>query len=359
MHRQQQTHTNGPDFDALAPVLESLAQQVGANPATLEGRLITDMLKTVLKLVPEGRHAGEIKLLNSALKELRYAYGVFAEYREISKISVFGSARTPEEHPDYETAVVFSRLMADRGWMVITGAGDGIMKAGHEGPGREASFGVAIRLPFETTANTIITGDEKLIHFRYFFTRKLIFVSQSNAVALLPGGFGTQDENFETLTLVQTGKGQTIPVVMLEGGAEGARTPGGYWDHWLRFVREGPLRSGWIDPEDMNLFYLARSPQDAADHISKFYRNYHSSRYVREQLVLRLRGWLSAGDVERLNDGFADIVETGRIVQRPAFDVEDDYLDMPRLAFHHTRRKWGRVRSLIDAINDCETGQSP
>ena len=197
--------------------VRGMIDECGAGAGGLEGadtEIITDLVLNAMKLATDGRGRGELKLLRSAFKEMRYAYNVFERYKDVPKISIFGSARTKPEHPDYLAAVEFSAEMADRGWLSITGAGDGIMRAGHEGPGRESSFGLAIRLPFETTANDIILGDEKLIHFRYFFTRKLMFVSQSSAVAVFPGGFGTQDEIFEALTLIQTGKSAMVPQVI-------------------------------------------------------------------------------------------------------------------------------------------------
>jgi len=344
-----------PRDPAVTDTVGELVRMTGVDTATYEGRQVTEMIEATLKLIPDGRHSGELRLLCAAVKELRYAFNVFAQYRDTPKISIFGSARTPEDHPDYLSAVDFARTMAKTNhWMVITGAGDGIMKAGHEGPGRQASFGVSIRLPFETTANTVIAGDEKLINFRYFFTRKLIFVSQSNAVALFPGGFGTQDENFESLTLIQTGKSHLVPIVMLEGGPEGARNPDGYWANWDRYVRNSILRCGWISEPDVSLYYLAKDAQDAAAHILHFYRNYHSNRFVREQLVIRLKGRLSEVQLDRLNTDFSDLVKEGKMVQCEPFKLEQEYLDLPRLAFHHTRRDWGRVRQMIDMINDFD-----
>jgi len=342
---------SGPNDPKVLDAIDDLLDMIGVDNETLEGRQVEEMLHTVIKLIPDGRHGGELKLLNASLKELRYAYNVFARYRDTPKVSIFGSARTPEGHPDYVAAVGFASRMAETGWMVITGAGDGIMKAGHEGPGAAASFGVAIRLPFETSANEIIAGDKKLINFRYFFTRKLMFVGQSDAVALFPGGFGTQDENFETLTLVQTGKSHLVPVVMLEGGEEGAQSPDGYWHHWNEWVRDKLLARGWISPEDLDLFHLARDPDDAAEHVARFYRIFHSHRYVREKLVLRLRHRLRDEDVDALNEEFGGLVESGSIVQRGAFPAEREHRELPRLAFHHTRRQWGLVRRMIDRIN--------
>ncbi len=343
-----------PNDPAIIDTVESLAQNTGVQTDTLEGRQITDMLQTVLKLIPDGRHAGELKLLNASLKELRYAYRIFADYQNIQKIAIFGSARTPEDHPDYLRAVEFASLMANDSWMVITGAGDGIMKAGHEGPGRDASFGVAIRLPFETSANAIIAGDEKLINFRYFFTRKLIFVSQSNAVALFPGGFGTQDEFFESLTLIQTGKSQLVPIVMLSGDENGAQTEGGYWHHWDEYIQKQLLTRGWISEPDLNLYYLAKNPQDATDHIRTFYYRYHSARYVRDQYAIRLKKPLTPDQLNEINERYPDLLASGKYTQSGPLNGEKEYLGLQRLVFHHTRRDWGRMRTLIDTLNTFE-----
>ncbi len=336
------------DHPEIVERLNQTIREVGGDPDSFDGRLVRELLTVGLKLIPDGRGTGELKLMASALKELRYAYRVFGQYPDRYKVSIFGSARTPSDHPDYIMAVEFSRLMAHRQWMVITGAGDGIMKAGHEGPGREASFGVAIRLPFETTANEVIAGDEKLIHFRYFFTRKLMFLSQADAIVLFPGGFGTMDEAFETLTLVQTGKASMIPIVMLEGDSSD------YWEQWDEFACTRLLSRGLINPEDRSLYYIATSSVDAADHIDRFYRNYHSSRYVRDDLIIRLKNRLRDDDIERLEEEFRVLIKRGGFSQRGPYDVEDENLDLPRLAFTHTRYKYGIVRKLIDAINECE-----
>jgi uncharacterized protein (TIGR00730 family) len=322
-----------------------LIGESGGDPDDANNRYIREIMVTALKLVTDERDRGELKLMSAAIRELRHAYRVFARHPLLKKISIFGSARTPPDHPDYKAAIDFSREMASRDWAVITGAGDGIMKAGHVGPGREASFGLAIRLPFETTANTVITGDSKLITFKYFFTRKLMFVSQSQAVAVFPGGFGTQDELFEVLTLIQTGKSSMVPVVLVEG--EG----GTYWKHWENYVEHSLLGGGFISREDLNLFTIASSPREAAEHVTRFYRNYHSSRYVRDDLVIRVKSRLRDEDVEALNGEFSDLVESGRIVQREAYKQESDHLALPRIAFHHTKHAYGRVRLMIDRIN--------
>ncbi|MEX2218130.1 MAG: LOG family protein [Phycisphaerales bacterium] len=340
--------TRRADDPDITATLDRLIEELGGEAGSYDARLVRELLVAGLKLIPDGRDTGELKLITAAVKELRYAYRVFAQYREPHKVTIFGSARTPATHSDYVTTVEFSKLMAERGWMIITGAGGGIMHAGHVGPGRAGSFGVAIRLPFETTANEVIAGDQKLIHFRYFFTRKLMFLSQAEAVVLLPGGFGTLDESYETLTLVQTGKASMIPIVMLEG--EG----GTYWDQWEAFTKGALLSRGLISPEDTNLWHRAKDPTDAADHVTRFYRLYHSSRYVKDDLVIRLKAPISERDLARLNEEFAILVRSGTMALRGPLEVEDDHLDLPRLVFTHTRSKFGLVRKLIDRINECE-----
>lgn len=323
-----------------------LIRSVGADPDSFEGSLLSQQILTTLKMVTDGLDTGQLKLITASLKEMRYAYRVFNKYRGVRKLTVFGSARTPPEHPDYIAAREFSRHVAEQGWMVITGAGDGIMKAGHEGPQREASFGLSIRLPFETTANTVIEGDPKLINFRYFFTRKLMFMSHADAVGALPGGFGTQDELFETLTLIQTGKSNVIPVILLEG--EG----GVYWEHWDRYIRKNLLHSGWISEEDPGLYFRTTSVQDAVEHVLRFYSVYHSSRYVREFLVIRMNRALRPEQVEALNDEFASLIAPGgSITQGGPLEGETDHPDLPRLRFAHTRYHYGLIRRLIDRIN--------
>ncbi|MFG0305702.1 MAG: LOG family protein [Phycisphaerales bacterium JB040] len=332
--------------------LIELLDMVAPSASDFDSKLVRELLTAGLKLLPDGRDTGELKLMTAAMKELRYAYRVFGQYPDPHKVTIFGSARTPVDHPDYKAAVHFSTLMAQRGWMVITGAGDGIMKAGHVGPGRASSFGVAIRLPFETTANDIIADDEKLIHFRYFFTRKLMFLSQAEAVVCFPGGFGTLDECYETLTLVQTGKASIIPIVFVEGPEEERPEEASYWRGWWEFTRTQLLNRGWISPEDENLFYIANDTEDAAEHIAHFYKNYHSSRYVRDDLVIRMKKPLSDEAVATLNDEFRVLVKAGEITQSEALPQERDHLQLPRLVFQHTRHKFGLVRKLIDRVND-------
>src|SRR5579871_2927142 len=289
---------------------ENPFQQVNEDESQHEGerqpvgteQLVQQLKETADKLIRDQANRGDIKLLNTALKELRYAFKVFAPYRNQRKVTVFGSARLPSDHPAYHQAVQFSRKIAEAGYMVITGAASGIMEAGHVGAGRESSIGVNILLPFEQEANAIIAGDVKLMHLKYFFTRKLLFVKESDAVALFPGGFGTQDEGFEVLTLVQTGKSQLIPIVMVDA-------PGGdYWLHWQRFVTDVLLGRGLISPADLALFKVTASVDEAYREVMDFYRVYHSMRYVAGDLVLRLRSAPSDELLGRIRTEFDDIV---------------------------------------------------
>ncbi|MCH2133679.1 MAG: TIGR00730 family Rossman fold protein [Phycisphaerales bacterium] len=326
--------------------METLLDRLAPEAPTDQRAFVADVLRSAVMLLHDGCDSGQIKLMSKAVKEMRRSWQVFNHYRGVRKVTIYGSARTPEDHPDYESAREFGRQMADEGWMAITGAGDGIMKAGHEGPKREASFGLRIRLPFETSANEVIEGDPKLVSFRYFFTRKLMFMAHADAVAVFPGGFGTMDELFEALTLIQTGKSNMVPIVLVEG------VDGTYWPNWMSFIREELNDKGFISGEDLSLVHLASSPRDAQQHILKFYRRFHSSRYVGGTFVIRLSRPLTDEQVEALNTEFADVVDAGRMSLSGPLRGETDHLDLPRLGFVHTRRDWGRMRQLVDRIND-------
>lgn len=337
----------------LIAALDRVIAEAGGEPESADGMRIRELMHTALKLIRDGADLGELKLLSRSMKELRYAMKVFRKYENARKISIFGSARTRPDDPVYHAAQQFSQQMAGAGWMVITGAGDGIMRAGHGGAGREASFGVAIRLPFETSANDVIAGDAKLITFRYFFTRKLMFMWQAHAVALFPGGFGTHDEGFEALTLMQTGKAPLAPIVMID------REGGSYWREWHDYVQRQLLGAQMISPQDLNLYHLASDPQDAARHVLHFYRNYHSQRFVQDTLVLRLLRPLRDEQVAALNEEFAPLVAEGRIEQGGPMEPEREHLELPRLAFTFTKRDYGTLRAMIDRINDYDAENSP
>lgn len=337
--------TPSPVDQAMINAMNQLVTDAGGDPDNITGKSVREVMHTGLKLLRDNASLGEIKLISRALKELRYALKVFRPYDDHPKISVFGSARTPEAHDDYQAAVRFSKTMAESGWMVITGAGDGIMRAGHGGAGADASFGVAIRLPFETNANDVIVGDPKLVTFRYFFTRKLMFMWMSHAVALFPGGYGTQDEGFEALTLIQTGKAPLVPIVCVDA-------PGGdYWKHWDNYITKSLLEKGWISPEDKNLYFVTDDPAAAARHVSDFYRNYHSQRFVRDDLVLRIRRPLTQKQLDQLTDEYSSLIVDGKVQQGGPLDGERDHLQLPRVWFHHTKHGYGKLRAMIDQIN--------
>ncbi|MBT8202873.1 MAG: LOG family protein [Acidimicrobiia bacterium] len=331
-----------PEIDQL---IEELVATAGGGD---NADLIEEMIVTTLKLLRDDADRGDVKLANTALKEMRYPFRIFSRFKDVRKVSIFGSARTKPEAPDYKMAADFARLMTeDRNWMVITGAGPGIMEAGNEGAGRERSFGVNIRLPFEADANEHVLPD-RLINFKYFFTRKLIFVKESHAFALFPGGFGTMDEAFEALTLIQTGKSELAPIVLLESDGTG------YWETWEKFVRDDLLGNGMITPEDLNLFTHAHDVVEAADAICDFYANYHSQRYVDGQLVLRMQRGPGEDTLALLNEEFADIVVTGTIMAvppSPAEILDGDGVDLARISFKFNRRHFGRLRQLINKLN--------
>lgn len=340
--------TPHPDSHARDEAIRDLAARYSELPNGRRRSLIEQMIATSLRLGRDDSHTGELKLINSALKELRYSYRVFRPWILRRKISIFGSARTPEDHPDYIAAREFGRLMGEVDWMSITGAGDGIMKAGHEGPGHESSFGLRIRLPFETTANEVIAADPKLINFQYFFTRKVMFLTHSDAIAALPGGFGTMDELFEALTLIQTGKSYPMPIVLLEG--EG----GSYWQRWVDFIREELLDNGWLSPADMSLLEIASDPADARDRVLRFYRVYHSCRYVRDEFVIRLKRRITEPERADLEARFGMLAKDGVMRTGGPLDGEEEHLDLPRLHFASKRRDFGVLRQLIDAVNDLD-----
>ena len=307
------------------------------------------MIKEIAdKLAADRVSRGDLKLLSRTLRELRYAFKVFAPYRTRRKVTVFGSARTKPEEGAYQQAVEFGRAMAEQKWLVVTGAAQGIMEAGHVGAGRENSMGINIMLPFEQSANHVIHGDPKLVHMKYFFTRKLLFVKECDAVCLLPGGFGTLDEGLEVLTLLQTGKRDMVPVVMLD-------EPGGsYWSDFHQYVEKRLLSRRLISPEDRSLYIVTDQVQVAVDEILTFFRVYHSMRYVRNELVFRLQKPLSPETLDAINAQFHGILVSGKFVQTSALAEESDETELvklPRLVFHFNRRSLGRLRELINFIN--------
>jgi hypothetical protein len=337
------------------PVLtrDEILQQVSAlldSPEDdLHAALMRELLTGLLKLHDAHLDLLDVKIVNRAVKELRHAFGVFRGYKNRQKVSVFGSARTLSDDPNYQLAYQFAQAIVREGFMVITGGADGIMRAAQEGAGRENSFGVNIMLPFEQGPNSTIADDPKLITFKYFFTRKLMFQKEANAIALFPGGFGTHDEGFEILTLAQTGKSDPQPIVCLQA-------PGcDYWDDWSSFVTGQLLKRNLINEEDMSLFTITDSAEAAVSHIRQFYRRYHSMRFVGRELAMRLKQTITPEQLDQLRSRFADLLSDGTFELRGPLAEELDepaLRNLPRLVFNFNRRSTGRLRQLISHLNE-------
>jgi uncharacterized protein (TIGR00730 family) len=335
-----------------SPLAQELTGQLlaltGETPDPRQEAYLREIVLTVLRLARDDASVGDLKIINTALKEMRSAFKVFAPYRHVRKVSTFGSARTPESSRAYKQAKAFAERICREGFMLLTGAGGGIMRACQEGSGRERSFGVNIRLPWEQTPNEFIDRDPKLVSFKYFFTRKLIFIKEADAIVLFPGGFGTHDEGFESLTLVQTGKSRPLPIVFLDAPR------GTYWKTWKRYVEDHLLRQGLISQEDLSLFVVTDDIDEAVAEIRDFYRVYHSSRYVGDRFVIRLNAALPAALVDELNRDFADLLEEGAFEVAGALPEEEGELEiahLPRLVFRFNRTRYGRLREMIDRIN--------
>jgi len=314
-------------------------------PSVDNDTALAEMMITAVRLARGGATAGDFKMLNRALKEMHEANAIFDRHNHRRKVAVFGSARTPQAHPEYQAAREFSERMAQEGYMTITGAGPGIMAAGNEGAGKEESFGLNITLPFEASANEFINGDEKLIDFNYFFTRKLSFVKEAHAAVACPGGVGTMDEIFEAMTLIQTGKATIYPLILLNA-------PGSdYWQKWDTFIQEALMANQYISETDFHLWMVTDSVEEAVQEILTFYSNFHSYRYIHEKLIIRIKSAPTNAQLDALNTDFAALIESGTIEVSEPLEGEEECLDMPRLVFHHRRRDYGRLRCLIDAVN--------
>jgi uncharacterized protein (TIGR00730 family) len=309
---------------------------------------VADIIENALKILADVKDTGDVRVIQTAIRELRYAFRMFAPYARVRKVTIFGSARTQAEKTEYQQAHDFGKKIAEAGFMVITGAGGGIMQAGHEGAGPEKSFGANIRLPWEQSANPVIREDKKLVTFKYFFTRKLIFIRHSDAIALFPGGFGTMDEGYEALTLMQTGKSQLMPLVLVD------RPGGTYWKTWDKHVREHLLRDQLISPDDLNLYQITDDTDQAVKIITRFYRNFHSSRFVKDLFIIRLKHAPTESAIEAMNEDFGDLIIGSPIqsIKPTAEEIEQgDHLELPRIAFGFNRRDYGRLRQLIDVLN--------
>jgi uncharacterized protein (TIGR00730 family) len=337
------TKHNGPIDEMIEKLMET-AEGIG------RPKYVREMILASLKAGQEADESADLKLMNTTLKEMRFTSKVFGPYRNVRKVTVFGSARTLPGDPVYEMAKLFGKRLAESGYMVITGGGGGIMQAVNEGAGHEHSFGVNIRLPFEEKPNPVGEGNPRFITYKYFFNRKVAFLKEADAVALFPGGFGTLDEAMETLTLVQTGKRNPMPLVLVDDPDRP------YWPHLIRFLEEQLLARNYICPADFSLFERVCSVDAAVEKIRHFYRRYHSLRYVHGQLVIRLTSALGPDEIRKLTDQFQDILPPGgKIAASGALEAERedaDVIHLPRLVIDYNRKNFGRLRSLIDSIND-------
>jgi uncharacterized protein (TIGR00730 family) len=336
------TKTNG----LVDEVIDQLMELVGP---IYHQELVREMIIAALKAGQEGDEKADLKLMNTTLKEMRFTSKVFGPYYNVRKVTVFGSARTLPDESVYEMACLFGRKLAEAGYMVITGGGSGIMQAVNEGAGPDYSFGINIRLPFDQKPNPVLEGNPRLIVYKYFFNRKVAFLKEANAIALFPGGFGTLDEAMETLTLLQTGKRDLLPLVLID-------EPGGtYWSQWLKFFEEELLRQDYINASDFYLFERVDSVDEAIEKINHFYRRYHSMRYVEKQLVIRLTSDINLQSVQEIKEQFSDILTPkGNIYLSGPLPVEADEPeigDLPRLVVDFDRKNFGRLRRLIDTIN--------
>jgi len=342
---------SSPSLNSFESLETDLAELMAQLPTHKHGKWIQRALAVLVRLAGEEIDRLDWKILSAALQDMERGFKVFYPYRHVRKVTIFGSARISSDSPEYQTAVAFARYVTQQGFMVMTGAGGGIMQAGNEGAGAEKSFGLNIELPFEQGANPFIADDPKLIDFKYFFTRKLFMLRESDAIALFPGGFGTQDEALECLTLCQTGRYGPVPMILID------RPGGTYWHDWDAYVRKHLVQGGLVSPEDPCLYTITDNLDVAYEAINRFYQVYHSSRYVRSQFVIRLKSELSDTDLETLNAEFSDILVKGRIEKTQAFPEEagDETVGLPRLALYFNQRDFGRLYQMIAKINQLGT----
>jgi len=332
----------------LEDTLKMVQEVLTANRKDLRSLLYKDIILNALKCKSAELDILDLKVINRAVAEFTHAACVFKPYRMVRKVSIFGSARVTGGSPYYKLAVKLGQLIAENGFMVITGAAEGIMRAGIEGAGPQNSFGVNILLPFERGPASIIRDDPKVVRFKYFFTRKIFFVMEADAIALFPGGFGTHDEGFEVLTLLQTGKAPPMPVVLMELPGEQ------YWESWNQFIRQQLLARRFVSPEDFSFYKIVHSPEEAIDWIRSYYSTYHSMRQVRDRLVIRLEKELLDNHVRKLNEDFRDLIKSGEIAKIPALPAEEDepvLLSKPRIAFVYNKKSAGRLNEMILMIN--------
>ena len=342
MKNKKSYKTGREDLDKI--IADLATRSLSVNNADL----IEEMLTTVVKLGLENDERGDLKLINMALKELRYASKIFIPYRDQRKVVIFGSARTRKDSDEYKMTVKLSELIVKKGFKVITGGGPGIMEAGNKGAGRKESFSLNIKLPFEQQYNPYSAGDEKAVSFKYFFNRKLFFLKESDATVIFPGGFGTLDECFESLTLIQTGKTKPRPIILIDS------PDSEYWESLIGFVTEELSEGGFISNNDLSLLIRVNSIEQAVDEIVQFYRVYHSIRYVGDKTILRLKKPLSSEDINSLNEKYSCILRSGEIEPSdalPAEQKDEAFLDLPRLVMDFNRHDFGVFHEMLRFLN--------
>ncbi|MFA5143263.1 MAG: TIGR00730 family Rossman fold protein [Candidatus Omnitrophota bacterium] len=337
------------EYEIGDKTIDSLISELTKRSGSVETEhVLREILTTAVKLGRESSDKGDLKLINNALKELRYSFKIFSPYRDIKKVIIFGSARSKKTSAEYKMAEEFTRKLTAKGYMIVTGGGPGVMEAGNKGAKAGKEFALNIRLPFEQKPNPYIDEKDKIINFKYFFTRKLIFVKETDATALFPGGFGTHDEGFEMLTLIQTGKSRPRPIVLME--PKGST----YWEAWKRYVVDHLLKNDFIAKEDLKLFRITKTADEAIKYIDDFYRIYHSIRYVSGLTVIRLNKEISPKKLKLINQEFRDILTSGEIKSSPPMNKEvqeREYLNLPRIAMNFNMRDYGRLCEMIHAIN--------
>ena len=337
------------EYEIGDKTIDGLIDELAGKAGSVETEhVLREILTTAVKLGRESSDKGDLKLTNNVLKELRYSFKIFSPYRDVKKVIIFGSARSKKTSAEYKMAEEFTRMLTKKGYMIVTGGGPGVMEAGNKGAEAGKEFALNIRLPFEQKPNPYIDEKDKIINFKYFFTRKLIFVKETDATALFPGGFGTHDEGFEMLTLVQTGKSKPRPIILME--PEGSL----YWAAWKRYVTDHLLKNGFIEIEDLKLFHIVKTVDEGIKYIEDFYRVYHSIRYVSGITVIRLNKEISERTLKFINQKFKDILTSGEIKFSPPMDKEiqeEEHLSLPRLAMNFNMRDYGRLCEMIHTIN--------
>jgi len=342
MKNKKSYKTGREDLDKIITDLARISLSVN------NADLIEEMLTTVVKLGLENNERGDLKLINMALKELRYASKIFIPYRDQRKVVIFGSARSRKDSDEYKMTVRLSELIVKKGFKVITGGGPGIMEAGNKGAGRKESFSLNIKLPFEQQYNPYTAGDEKAVSFKYFFNRKLFFLKESDATVIFPGGFGTLDECFESLTLIQTGKTKPRPIILVDSPESE------YWKRLIDFIAGELSEGGFISSNDLSLLIRVNSIEQAADEILQFYRVYHSIRYVGEKTIIRLNKALNIEDIIKLNKKYSSILRSGKIEPTdslPAEQRNEEFLDLPRLVMDFDRHNFGEFHEMLRFLN--------